>query len=74
MKQYISKFLKSVALFYMGFPIFYIVVATLLFDLPAAACARVLLSPWYYILSGLAIAVGYGFWEMNMGLVFISCW
>jgi hypothetical protein len=37
----------------------------MLFDIPARSCVRVLLSPWYYVLSALAISVGYGFWEMR---------
>lgn len=49
----------------MGFPIFYLVAITLLFDLPAASIASILLSPKFYILSILAMAVGYGFWEMK---------
>jgi Tfp pilus assembly protein PilZ len=49
----------------MGFPIFYIVGSMLLFDLPAAACVSILLSPRFYVLSTLAVAAGYGFWEMK---------
>jgi hypothetical protein len=49
----------------MAFPMAYILSCAMLFDIPARACVRVLLSPWYYILSALAISVGYGFWEMR---------
>lgn len=65
MKEHTSKFLKAVALFYMAFPMAYILLCAMLFDIPARACVRVLLSPWYYILSAIAITVGYGFWEMK---------
>jgi uncharacterized membrane protein (DUF2068 family) len=64
-KQYTSKFLKSVALFYMGFPVFYLIVATLLFDLPASSIPSILIAPGFFLLSVLAMSVGYGFWEMK---------
>ena len=49
----------------MAFPAVYLVIAALLFDIPGRACVSVLLSPFYYLLSLLAMAVGYGFWEMR---------
>jgi hypothetical protein len=64
-KQHTTRFLKAVALFYMAFPMAYILLCAMLFDVPARACVRVLLSPWYYILSALAITVGYSLWEMK---------
>jgi Tfp pilus assembly protein PilZ len=48
----------------MSFPMAYLLVASLMFDLPATACVQLLLSPFYYIVSVLAIAGGYGLWEM----------
>jgi len=65
LKKYTSKFLKSVAIFYLGFPLFYIVCAALLFDIPARAYFSILLSPGYYVLSVFAIAVGYALWEVQ---------
>src|SRR3954463_739830 len=65
MKQYTSKFLKSVGAFYIVFPIGYIVVTAMLFDIPLNACASLLLSPFYYIVSLSAVAAGYGLWEMK---------
>ncbi|MDR3608886.1 MAG: PilZ domain-containing protein [Oligoflexia bacterium] len=65
MKQYTSKFLKSVAVIYMAFPVSYTVATTLLFDLPASSIGSVLLSPGMFFLSALAMTVGYGFWEMK---------
>jgi Tfp pilus assembly protein PilZ len=64
-KQHTSRFLKAVSLFFMAFPMAYILTCAMLFDIPARSCVRILLSPWYYILSALAITVGYGFWEMK---------
>jgi hypothetical protein len=49
----------------MAFPMAYILFCAMLFDIPARACVMVLLSPWYYILSAIAVAAGYGFWEMK---------
>lgn len=65
MKQYTTRFLKSVALVYMAFPIAYIVMGAVLFDIPANLCVRILLSPSFYALSLLAILAGYGLWEMK---------
>jgi hypothetical protein len=64
-KQYTTRFLKSVAVLYMGFPAVYIIFAALLFDVPANQCVRLLLSPSYYLLSAMAIVAGYGLWEMR---------
>jgi hypothetical protein len=49
----------------MVFPMSYIFVAAMLFDIPLTACARILLSPFYYVVSLLAVAAGYGLWEMR---------
>lgn len=65
MKQYISKFLKSVAAFFLAFPFLYIVIVTTLFDIPMDNAIGILLSPFYYIVSILVLIVGYGFWEMR---------
>jgi hypothetical protein len=65
MKRYTSRFLKSVALAFMGFPAVYLLFAALLFDIPAADCVRILLAPSFYVLSILAIATGWGLWEMR---------
>ncbi len=65
MKQYISKILKSVSILYMGFPILYIPVAAVFFDVSAKTCGSVLLSLKYYVLSFAAAMVGYALWEMK---------
>ena len=65
MKRYTSKFLKSVAAFYLGFPVTYLIACAVLFDIPLVNCGRILLSPTYFIIALLGIAVGYGLWEMR---------
>jgi hypothetical protein len=54
-----------VAIFYLGFPVFHLVSSALLFDIPASGCVGILLSPSYYLLCILAMAVGYGLWEVQ---------
>lgn len=65
MKQYISKFLKSVSVFFLAFPVLYIFIAASLFDIPLDNTIGILLSPFYYIVSIVILIVGYGFWEMK---------
>jgi len=63
-KRYTSRFLKTAAFLYMVFPIAYVLATAMLFDIPMASCVRLLLSPFYYVVSLLAVAAGYGLWEM----------
>ncbi|MBI4925080.1 MAG: PilZ domain-containing protein [Bdellovibrio sp.] len=65
MKQYTSKFLKTVALGYMAFPVLYILLTALFFDIPAKQVVRILLHPLYYLLCIWAVFAGYGIWEMK---------
>ena len=65
MKQYITKFLKSLAAFFLVFPVVYIVLVATLFDVPLNTCVSILLSPFYYIVSFTIVLTGYGFWEMR---------
>lgn len=65
MKRYTSRFLKSIALFYLAFPVSYLVFAAILFDIPVNLCIRLLLSPFYYIVCAIAIVAGYALWEMK---------
>ena len=65
MKSYTTKVFKSFALFYMAFPVAYVVFAAIIFDIPAQSCVRLLLSPFYYIVGILAVVAGYGLWEMK---------
>ena len=54
-----------IAMGYMTFPVMYILLAALLFDIPALQCIRILLSPLYYLLCFWAVCAGYGLWEMR---------
>ncbi|OFZ54608.1 MAG: hypothetical protein A2428_06105 [Bdellovibrionales bacterium RIFOXYC1_FULL_54_43] len=65
MKQYTSKFLKSIAVVYLAFPVLHILLAGVLFDIPFNLCIGILLSPFYYVVASAAVAVGYGLWEMR---------
>lgn len=50
---------------YLAFPVVYLIYAAVLFDIPARHFVRILLSPFFYFLSILAIITGYGLWEMK---------
>jgi uncharacterized membrane protein (DUF2068 family) len=64
-KQHITKFLKTVSLSVMAFPILYIVAVATLFDISLSSCGKILLSPTYFIVSVLVVISGYGLWEMR---------
>jgi len=49
----------------MAFPAIYLIFVALLFDIPLKACVGLLLSPSYWLLSLMAIASGWGLWEMK---------
>lgn len=49
----------------MGFPLLYLFMTAVLFDIPGSGCISILLSPSYYVLSALAMVVGYGLWEVK---------
>jgi hypothetical protein len=65
LRQYASRFLKIVAWFLLGFPMSYLVIAAIGFDISFDGCGKILLSPFYYLLSGFAIVTGYGLQEMR---------
>lgn len=50
---------------YLGFPLVYLVVVALLFDVPAGSLLRILLSPLFYVVGILAMVTGYGLLEMR---------
>jgi hypothetical protein len=64
-KNYISKFLKCVALAYMAFPATYLLAIAILFDVPMGNLPGVLASPVFYLASAAAVSAGYGLWEMK---------
>lgn len=65
MKDYTSKFLKIVAWSYLAFPVTYVGLTTLLFDVPLAGMSDVLLSPVFYVNSAIGILTGFGLREMR---------
>ena len=65
MKRYTTRYLKSVAVFFIAFPLAYIVMAGTLFDIPLRSCMSILLSPFYYIICCLVAITGYGLWELR---------
>ncbi len=65
MKHYTSRFLKSLAIFLIGFPVTYLILAATLFNIPMTKCVGILLSPFYYMVSVCAVIAGYGLWEMQ---------
>jgi hypothetical protein len=64
-KHYTSQTLKLIAFFYLSFPIIYVILSALIFDVPARSCVRMLLSPLFIIISIFAMISGYGLWEMK---------
>lgn len=64
-KQYTSSTFKTISALLMGFPLVYIVVAGTALNVPISGCARLMLSPMYYLVTGVAVLAGYGFWEMR---------
>lgn len=65
MKRYTSRFFKSLALFYVAFPLAYLLIVAVLFDVSASSCLRILLSPLYYFVAFVAVVAGYGLLEMR---------
>lgn len=59
----------------MAFPAVYLLACALIFDIPGKACISILLSPSYYAISLLAMAAGFGIWEMRRWAwhLFIGC-
>jgi hypothetical protein len=49
----------------MAFPLSYLVAAAVLFDIPLPSLGRVVLSPFYFLLSAIAVTAGWGLWEMR---------
>lgn len=65
MKKYRSRFLKTLALAYLAFPVVYLVLSVLFFDVPVSRLVPMVLSPFFYILCFWAVLTGYGLWEMK---------
>lgn len=65
MKDYTSKFLKCVAWGYLAFPLTYLGITAILFDVPLSGLTDVLLSPVFYVNSAVGVLTGYGLKEMR---------
>jgi hypothetical protein len=64
-KDYTSKFLKTVAWAYLLFPISYLGMAALLFDVPLIGMAEILFSPVFYVNAAVGVLTGFGLREMR---------
>lgn len=65
LKEYLSSTFKTIAFVLMGFPLIYIVLLATAFNVPIAGCMRILLSPGYYLVTGLSVIAGFGLSEMR---------
>lgn len=65
LKELRSRFLRIIAGTYLAFPVSFLVLSAVFFDIPASSIVPVLLMPFFYILSALCMVVGYGLWEMR---------
>jgi hypothetical protein len=64
-KLYSSRFLKLLAGCYLAFPVLYLVLASVAFDVPARTILGALLTPSFYLLSALAVLTGWGLRKMK---------
>jgi uncharacterized membrane protein (DUF2068 family) len=62
-KQYTTRFYKAIALFFLSAPILQVLIAAVFFDIPLHLCVSILLSPFYYVVTFIAVIAGYGLWE-----------
>ena len=65
MKLYTSRFLKGIALIYLAFPLTYLALTALLFEIPFRNVLSIVLSPGFYFLSALGMISGFGLLEMK---------
>ncbi|MGK5089546.1 PilZ domain-containing protein [Bdellovibrionota bacterium FG-2] len=65
MKYHVSKFLKSLAWVYISFPVSYILLVAVFFNVPFGKCILLLLDPFFYFVAILAMLAGFGFREMR---------
>ena len=62
-KHYTSRFYKVIAGILLGAPLLHLGFAAILFDVPLHSCVTILLSPFYYVVTFVSVAAGYGLWE-----------
>lgn len=65
MKKFRSRLLVFVAFTYLLFPLLYLFISALVFQIPVLQALRILLSPSYYILSAIVMFTGYSMLEMK---------
>lgn len=65
MKNSVTRTFKAISMSYLFFPVIYLLLAAVFFDMSGSHLLSVLLSPFFYILTFWAILTGYGFWEMR---------
>ena len=65
MRQYTSRFLKSVALYCLIFPVAYPVFAVLMFNIPFLKCYEIFFFPLFWITTVLSVITGLGLWDFK---------
>lgn len=65
MKEHTSKYLKTIAYLYLGFPFTYAAYAIVIFDLPTRVLQSAFMTWSYFILSIAGIVTGYGLLEVK---------
>lgn len=58
--HYTSRLLRGIAYLWLSFPVTYILYARLVLDVNGAGIFKLILSPWYWIVSAVAILAGFG--------------
>lgn len=65
MKQYSSRVLRIIAGSYMAFPVLYLALIAVLFNVSVQDCLAILFTPFYWGLSFGAVIAGFGVWELR---------
>lgn len=65
MKQHLSRTLRGVAFLYFSFPLTFVILCAILFDIASEEWVLVFLSPTFYLVSFLALVTGFGLKEMR---------
>ncbi len=63
MKQHLSKIYQLLVLFYLGFPVTFLALVAVLYNIPGSDLTKILLQPSYYILSVLGVVTGWALRE-----------
>ncbi|MFN7684192.1 MAG: PilZ domain-containing protein [Oligoflexia bacterium] len=65
MKVHLSRLYQTLVLFYLAFPITFLLVTALLYEIPGSELTKILLQPSFYLLSLGAMITGFGLWEVR---------